>query len=85
MSELQTELYLSTKQRNKVRRALKALEEVRVEVQELSQLEINWYLEDSSNLNLMEGETHDTTFRGAANIGMIIGGFEFPHSSGGGW
>jgi len=81
---IETELYLTTKQRNKIKRALKALEEVRKEMDLQTELAVNWYLEDSNNLNLLEGDSH-SGIEGSANRGMVIELFNLPQSGGGGW
>ena len=85
MSDQQTELYLSTKQKNKVKRAIKALEEVRMELDNQSENRVNWHLEDNDNLNLIDGQSHDDSNQARANMGMVICGFTLPHASGGGW
>ncbi len=85
MSDKQTELTLTTKQRNKIKRALKALEEVRKEVDTQCVVDggVNWYVEDNDNFCLIEGHTHDREYH--PNIGMVIESFILPQSSGGGW
>jgi hypothetical protein len=85
MSNEQTKLTLTTKQSNKVKRALKAIEEVRKEVDAQCVVDggVNWYVEDNDHLYLMDGYTHDDKCR--ANHGMVIAHFAMPHASGGGW
>ncbi len=85
MSDKQTELTLTPKQRNKIKRALKALEEVRKEVDTQCVVDgcVNWYVEDNDNFCLIEGHTHDDN--DCPNKGMVIEHFILPQSSGGGW
>ncbi|MEZ9709384.1 hypothetical protein AB4254_11950 [Vibrio breoganii] len=78
-----TEITLSSKQCAKIKRALKALEEVRKEVDLESDEAVRWYLEDSGNLNLMTGDSHDDS--GSPNFDAVIEHFEFPESTGGAW
>ena len=84
-----TDIVLTKKQINKVKRALKALEEVRHEVE--SEIEspefnrVNWYLEDSCNLCLMDGESHTDERNGNARQDFAIHRFDFTNASGGGW
>ena len=75
---------LTVKQSNKIKRALKALEDVRKELDLQSDNEVNWYLEDGGNLNLIDGNSH-TGRVCDPNYGMVIGCFNLPNSSGGGW
>jgi hypothetical protein len=81
-----TELVLTAKQTNKIKRALKALEEVREEMDMQSDVKggVNWYIEDCGNLHLMDGCTHCDN--GDPNHGLIVGDvFNFNQSSGGAW
>ena len=81
-------ILLTSKQRNKIKRAIKALNDVRRELQsENGECEIQWYLEDSNNLNLMSGDSHNETRRnnGAPMKDRVIDLFYLEMSSGGGW
>lgn len=80
-------IILTIKQRNKINRAVKALNDVREELQcENPDNNINWYLEDSSNLNLMSGDSHDNEgIRSIARQDRVIDTFSLWNSSGGGW
>ena len=80
---METKIHLTTKQKNKINRALKALEEVRSDVASTSDNFINWYLEDTANLHLMDGDSHDD--KGSALQGMSIDCFFMNAASGGGW
>lgn len=54
------DIELTSKQHNKIKRAVKALNDVRDELQlENPDHDLMWYLEDCANLNLMEGESHE--------------------------
>ena len=76
---------LTTKQSGKIRRAVKALNDVRRELQnDNPDKDIQWYLEGSDNLNLMEGESHSDRFN-TANQDAVIELFQLDCSSGGGW
>ena len=49
----------TTKQYNKIKRAVKALNDIRKEIQlEYPDYEIQWYVENDGNLHLMEGSSH---------------------------
>jgi hypothetical protein len=80
---------LTKEQKAKINRALKALEDVRRDVQtspenKANPIEgINWYLEDCGNLCLMNGPTHGK--HDAPQYDNVIESFNFPESSGGGW
>lgn len=79
-----TEIALTPKQKAKIKRALKALEDVRSEVNaESSDGDVSWFLEDNGNLNLMEGDSHDEDCK--ARHDAVIAVFDFNASSGGGW
>ena len=79
-----TVIALTTGQRNKIQRAVNALEAVRQEISEQNAGHyINWYLEDSDNLNLMDGDSHDE--RSNPQREMVIAHFDLPRSGGGGW
>lgn len=80
-----SDIELTTNQRKKITRACKALDDVRKELQkEHPEAYINWYLEDSANMNLMDDESHDT-LTGKAMPDRVIELFYIPHASGGGW
>ena len=83
MSYSNTEIVLTKKQRSKIQKALDSLDSVRLELEREYGVDVGWYLEDTANLNLMEGQSHDD--RGKANHGMVIQVFDLPNSSGGGW
>ena len=83
MSNQQTELTLTIKQSNKVKRALKALEEVRGEIDGLSENDVIWYFEAEGSIYLMDGDTHDSAE--SANHSMIIGSWSLPNYDCGGW
>lgn len=79
-------IVLSTKQARRIRKALKSLEEVRLEVsQEYTPMDggINWYVEDNWNLTMMNGESHDRS--GKSKQENIIERFDFKYASGGGF
>ena len=81
-------ILLTSKQRNKIKRAIKALNDVRQELQsDNADCEIQWYLEDNDNLNLMTGESHDESGcnDGAQMRDRVIDVFYLEYSSGGGW
>lgn len=81
-----SDVILTNKQNNKIKRAIKALNEVRLEVQQDNvDYDINWYLEDSNNLYLMEGDSHNTDFGTTRNFEAVISLYELTNSSGGGW
>ena len=76
-------ILLTSKQRNKIKRAVKALNDVRRELeQENPENVISWYHE-SGNLNLIDGETHKPN--GDANQDSVIDLFTLDRSDGGGW
>lgn len=79
------ELCLTTKQRNKIKRALKSLEEVRKEIEQDTEDKVMGYLEDCGNLNLMDGQSHTEGYGSCARRGAVIECFTFLESSGGGW
>ena len=85
---MSTQIALTKKQRNKINRALNALEEVRAEVSEFWAEEkvggINWYLEDNGNLCLMDGDSHGG-INWSPRQDYAIDTFTFNQASGGGW
>lgn len=77
---------LTTKQKRKIQRALKALDEVRVELQrENPDNYINWYLEDCGNFLLLEKQSHTEDFNLSARHDAVIEHFNLEEASGGGW
>jgi len=76
---------LTTKQYNKIKRAVKALNDARDEIQTDSDQNINWYLEDSNNLNLMCGPTHTEDIVMKPLHENVMFCFNLKNSSGGGW
>lgn len=79
-----SQIDLTTKQRNKIKRAIKALNDVRAELEvENPDNYLNWYLEDNNNLNLMEDHSH--TDGEVANYDAVIGCFNLDSAGGGGW
>ena len=78
-------ILLTSKQRNKIKRAVKALNDVRRELQsENDECDIQWYLEDNDNLNLMAGNSHDGN-GSESRRDRVIDTFYLEASSGGGW
>jgi len=76
---------LTTKQRGKITRAVKALNDVRQELQDENPgININWYLEDSDNLNLMGGESHTDDLQHPLQEN-VIELLWLKNASGGGW
>ena len=76
---------LTIKQRNKIKRAVKSLNEVLDEIQvDNPDKYINWYLEDTANFNLMEGDSH-TGDSQSPNTDAVIECFDLELASGGGW
>lgn len=79
------DIELTSKQLSKIRRAVKALNDVRQELQnDNPDYNMNWYLEDENNLNLMEGESHEG-IAGIPQHDRVIDCFELKNASGGGW
>lgn len=78
------DIELTNAQRRKIKRAVAALNDVRSEVQrDNPEHNINWYLEDTANLNLMAGDSHDRD--GASRQDRVIESFSLDSASGGGW
>ena len=76
-------ILLTSKQRNKIKRAIKALNDVRQELEkENPTTDISWYHE-SGYLNLIDGETHKPN--GNADQDSLIDSFPLDRSDGGGW
>lgn len=79
-----SKVQLTAKQKAKIKRAIKSLNDVNEEIQtDNSDKYINWYLEDNDNLNLMEDYSHDGN--GSANHDAVIEVFNLDNSGGGGW
>lgn len=77
---------LTAKQRNKIKRAVKALNDVRRELQDqYPENKINWYLEDCGNLCLMSGDTHSDNLNVSPLFENIVEVYDFEMASGGGW
>jgi len=75
---------ITSKQKAKINRAVKALNEVRQEVaNENPNNDINWYLEDCENLNFMEDSPHDD--ENNAREDRVIHLVNLHNASGGGW
>ena len=75
---------LSKKQDAKIKRCVKGLNDVLAELQyENPDLDINWFLEDNDNLNLMKGETHNDNHTGMPCNTIKL--YSLNRSSGGGW
>jgi ferric iron reductase protein FhuF len=79
-----SKLTLTKAQLKKIQSAVKALNDVRQELQDENiDFNINWYLEDSENLFLMECESHDAD--GNPMQDGVIEVFRLRMASGGGW
>ena len=79
------EIELTNKQDSKIKRAVKALNEVRAELQKDNpDNNINWYLEAGDNFNLMEDESHDECMS-TARHDRVIKEYQLKNASGGGW
>jgi hypothetical protein len=81
---------LTTKQRSKIKRAIKALNDVRRELQnDNNDCDVQWYLEDSGNLNLMSGDSHDETsgsgYGDTSRQDRVIAIFDLDNAGGGAW
>lgn len=75
---------ITAKQKAKIEKAVKALNDVREEIQSKHpDNDINWYLEDCGNFNLMEDQPHDDN--GNARQDRVILHCDLEDSSGGGW
>jgi hypothetical protein len=82
-----SDIELTSKQHRKIKNAVKALNDVRAELQkENPDTHINWYLESSDNLNLMDGDSHDTSFNDGNQLyDNVIELYDLKCASGGGW
>ena len=81
-----TEVELTSKQQAKIKRAIKALNDVRKEIElENKESDIGWYLEGSGSLHLTNGETHDWKNEAEPLQESILASFELDKSGGGGW
>lgn len=77
------QIELTSSQYRKIERAVKALNDVRSEIQKQNpSMAINWYLEAQGNLNLMEDKSHVDD---SPNHDAVIDLFYLDNSSGGGW
>ena len=75
---------LTNAQDRKIKRAIKALNDVRAELaSDNPDNYVNWYLEDNENLNLMNGDSHSG--QGVPNYDNVIGLYNLKMASGGGW
>ena len=86
MSDIElTTVELTTKQSNKVKRAMKALDDVWEEVaKENPDLpELHWYVEAEGSLNLMSEYSNDMKYGGGYD--HIIENWNFRHLDCGGW
>lgn len=81
-----TDITLTTKQHNKIKRAVKALNDIRAEVsKDNPEIYINWYLEDNDNLNFMGGHSHSEDSGITPQYENVIAEFTLDNSGGGGW
>jgi hypothetical protein len=82
-----SDIELTTKQRNKIKRALKSLESVRDEVaKENPDNTISWYISSGGNVHLMDGETHgDYKSNHEALYDNVIDDFCISHEDHGDW
>ena len=80
-------ILLTSKQRNKINRAIKALNDVRKELDnDNGDCDVQWYLEDCGNLNLMSGDSHEGIGNGdTSRQDRVIATFNLDSSGGGGW
>jgi len=77
---------LTKKQRDKLSKAFETLNSVRQEIQDSHKgSDINWYLEDSSNMNLMNGSSHSDDHSLKALTENVIETFTLDDAGGGGW
>lgn len=73
---------ITKEQDRKITKAVKMLNDVLKEIQ-LDYPEAEWYLEDTSNFNLMSGPSHD--MNGKAQHGNILEQYYLVDASGGAW
>lgn len=80
-----SEFELSKKQKAKISRAIKSLNDVRreFEIDNPDAPSVSWYLEDSENLNFMSDASHDD--KGNANYDAVLGLWNLDGADGGGW
>lgn len=79
-----SDIQLTQKQKLKIKKAIQSLNDVRKEVQTKNpDNDINWYLEDCGNFNLMDNQSHDN--EGNPRKDRVINSFDLDESSGGGW
>ena len=80
------DIELTNKQHNKIKRAIKALNDVRAELaRENPDNDVNWYLEDSDNLNLMGNPSHTEDHNMTSLYDNVIECYSLDSASGGGW
>lgn len=77
---------ITAAQDKKIRKAVKDLNDVLAEIQKTVPL-ANWYLEDTANLNLIDGESHDESCRSRRNSRQhaVIETYTLNDASGGAW
>jgi hypothetical protein len=82
-----SDIELTISQDRKIKRAIKALNDVRAELASANpDNHISWYLEGSDNLNLMSGDSHDmSNDQGGQNYDNVIATYDLDNASGGGW
>lgn len=79
-----SDIELTAKQHNKVKRAVKALNDVKNELQQQNPANhINWYLAASDNLNLMSDAPHSADWDSQSE--SVIELFNLENASGGDW
>jgi hypothetical protein len=75
---------ITARQKAKIQKAVEALNDVRADIQSKNpDHDINWYLEDCGNFNLMENPSHDENHK--ARQDRVILHSQLEESSGGGW
>ena len=81
-----SEFEITSRQRATITRAVNSLNKARreLEVANPEAPNVNWYLEDSNNLNLMSDDSH-TGHNGGANIDAVMETWNLERASGGGW
>ena len=73
-------------QRGQITRAINTLNRVRRELEKNNPdaPNVNWYLEDCGNFNLMSDDSH-TGLGAERNKGAVVSTWDLRNSSGGGW
>jgi hypothetical protein len=80
----ETEIKLTPKQKSKIDHAIKSLNDVRNEIAKDNEgRNINWFLEDTANLCLMDDDPKDTS--PSKSQDRVIEVFTLWHAGGGGW